>query len=146
MNNAVLRDVAVLIARIALGVVFIAHGWQKFSEWGMEGTAGSFEQMGVPVPTVSAWFSAIVEVVGGALLIVGLAVPVAGLLLLVNMFGALFIVHLESGIFAADGGYELVLVLGVTSLLLAAVGAGRFSLDQVVAPRLAQGAGALVKA
>ena len=43
-------------------------------------------------------------------------------------------------------GYELVLVLGVTSLLLAAVGAGRFSLDQLVAPRLAQGAGALVKA
>ena len=94
MNNAVLRDVAVLIARIALGVVFIAHGWQKFNEWGMDGTAGSFEQMGVPVPTVSAWFSAIVEVVGGALLIVGLAVPVAGLLLLVNMLGALFIVHL----------------------------------------------------
>ncbi len=145
MNNAVLKDVAVLIARVALGVIFIAHGWQKFNQWGMEGTAGSFDQMGVPVPTASAWFSAIVELVGGALLVVGLAVPVAGLLLLVNMLGALFIVHLDSGIFASEGGYELVLILGVTSLLLAAVGAGRFSLDQVVAPKLAQGAGALVK-
>nr|WP_269329524.1 DoxX family protein [Kineosporia babensis] len=141
-----LRDVAVLIARVALGVIFIAHGWQKFSEWGMSGTAGSFEQMGVPAPTVSAWFAAIVELVGGALLIVGLGVPVVGLLLLVNMLGAMFIVHLDSGIFAGEGGYELVLALGVGALLLAAVGAGRFSVDQVVSPKLAQGAGALVKA
>jgi putative oxidoreductase len=144
VNNTVLRDVAVLITRVTLGVVFVAHGWQKFSTNGMDATASGFDMMGVPAPTASAWFAGTVELVGGALLIVGLAVPVVGLLLLLDMLGALFTVHLDSGIFAADGGYELVLVLGISSLLLAVIGAGRYSLDQMVAPRLAQGAGALV--
>ncbi|MBT0769411.1 DoxX family protein [Kineosporia sp. J2-2] len=139
MNNAMLRDLAKLVTRLALGVIFIAHGWQKFNEWGMSGTASSFDQMGVPAPTLSAWFAAVVELVGGALLIAGLAVPIVGILLLLDMLGALFIVHLDAGLFASTGGYELVLALGAFSLLLAAVGAGRFSLDQVVLPRLTRG-------
>ncbi|GAB6898444.1 DoxX family protein [Kineosporia succinea] len=140
MNNALLRDLVVLVARIAVGVVFIAHGWQKFSTNGMEATASGFDMMGVPAPTVSAWFAAIVELAGGALLIAGLALPVAGVLLFVDMLGAFAIVHAGSGVFVDQGGYELVLTLGVVALLLAAVGAGRFSLDQVVSPRLAKGA------
>ncbi len=88
----------------------------------MDATASGFDMMGVPAPTASAWFAGIVELAGGALLIVGLAVPVVGLLLLLDMLGALFTVHLDSGIFAAEGGYELVLILGISSLLLAVIG------------------------
>lgn len=141
-----LRDIAVLITRVTVGVIFVAHGWQKLSTNGMDATATGFDMMGVPVPTVSAWFSALVELVGGGLLIIGLAVPVVGVLALLNMLGAFFIVHLENGVFVDAGGYELVAVLGVTSLLLAVIGAGRYSVDQVVAPKMAQGAGALVSA
>jgi putative oxidoreductase len=38
MRSPIARDVAVLAARVGLGMIFVAHGWQKFSTWGMEGT------------------------------------------------------------------------------------------------------------
>ncbi|WP_160050961.1 MULTISPECIES: DoxX family protein [unclassified Nocardiopsis] len=136
MNTTVLRDLALLVARVGLGVIFIAHGWQKFTEYGLDGTAASFEQMGVPLPAVSALFAAVVELVGGAALLLGLAVPVAGLLLALNMLGAFALVHVSSGVFVADNGFELVLALAAGALVLAAVGAGRLSLDQLIAPRL----------
>ena len=129
------RDLALLIARIGLGVVFIAHGWQKLVTNGVDGTAGFFASVGVPLPTVSAWFATLVELVGGGLLVLGLAVPVAGLLLAVDMIGAWLFVHRGSGVFVADGGWELVLALGVGSLVLAAVGAGRYSIDHLLASR-----------
>ena len=131
------RDIALLVARVALGVVFVAHGWQKLAEYGLAATAASFGQMGVPLPTVSAWFSAIVEVAGGAALVLGLAVPVAGVLLAVDMLGAFLMVHIGNGVFVTDNGFELVLALGAGAVVLAGLGGGRFSLDRVIAPRLA---------
>ncbi|MFT7836662.1 DoxX family protein [Saccharothrix sp. BKS2] len=112
-----IKDVAALIGRIGLGVVFIAHGWQKVVGSGMDGTAAGFAAMGVPLPTLSAWFTAIVELVGGALLILGVATPVVGALLAFAMLGALVIVHLPNGLLG-QGGYEYVLVLAAASLAI----------------------------
>ncbi|MDU0294458.1 DoxX family protein [Saccharothrix longispora] len=128
-----LKDVAALIGRIGVGVVFIAHGWQKVAEWGLDGTATAFAGMGVPLPTLSAWFAAIVELGGGALLLLGVATPVVGVLLAVDMLGALVIVHLPNGLLG-QGGYELVLVLGVAALALGFNG-GSLALDRVVKDR-----------
>ncbi|MCC8248748.1 DoxX family protein [Saccharothrix luteola] len=127
-----LKDVAALIGRIGVGVVFIAHGWQKVAEWGLDGTATAFAGMGVPLPTLSAWFATIVELVGGALLVLGVAMPVVGVLLAVNMLGALILVHLPNGLLG-QGGYELVLVLGVAAI---AVG---FNGGSLSVARLAKG-------
>ncbi|MEU7528938.1 DoxX family protein [Saccharothrix sp. NPDC042600] len=126
-------DVTALIGRIGVGVVFVAHGWQKFTEWGPSGTAQAFEGMGVPLPVVSAWFAALVELVGGALLIAGAALPVAGVLLFVDMLGALLIVHLPNGLLG-QGGYELVLALGVAALALGFNG-GALTVDRVLRRR-----------
>ncbi|QFZ23232.1 DoxX family protein [Saccharothrix syringae] len=110
-----IKDVAALVGRLGLGAVFIAHGWQKFTEWGMDGTASAFAGMGVPLPALSAWFTAIVELVGGALLVLGVATPVVGALLAFAMLGALFLVHLPNGLLG-QGGYELVLVLATAAV------------------------------
>jgi putative oxidoreductase len=126
----VLKDVTALIARIGVGVVFVAHGWQKISEWGLAGTAASFEKMGVPMPTLSAWFAALVEFGGGLALIAGVALPIVGALLAANMAGALFIVHLPNGL-TGEGGYELVLALGLAALALGFNG-GAYALDRVL--------------
>jgi putative oxidoreductase len=139
MNNTTLRDVVLLITRVAVGVVFVAHGWQKFTEWGLSGTGAAFDQMGVPLPTVSAWFAAIVELVGGVALIAGIAVPVVGLLLALDMIGAFLIVHISNGLFVSGNGYELVLALASTAVLFVVVGGGRYSVDRLIAPRLPQG-------
>ena len=129
------RDLALLLTRVAIGAVFLAHGYQKLVTNGIDGTAAFFDQVGVPAASAAAWAAALVEVVGGAALIVGLAVPVAGLLLLLDMIGALVFVHAGAGVFVDQGGYELVLVLGAAALLLAAIGAGRYSLDHLLTAR-----------
>ena len=127
-----LPDLAQLLARLGLGAVFFAHGWQKLVTNGVSGTAEFFASVGVPLPSVSAWIATVIELVGGGALVLGVLVSVAGVLLAANMLGAFVFVHAGNGVFVADGGYELVLALGVSSLLLAAVGAGRFSVDHLL--------------
>ncbi|MFI0348877.1 DoxX family protein [Actinomadura sp. 9N407] len=128
----VLPDVGLLVGRIALGIVFVAHGWQKFNDVGHAGQTKMFEAMGIPMPSVAALFATWVELLGGIALIIGLLTPVAGILLALNMAGALWFVHIDKGLFAAEGGYELVLVLGGSAFLLALVGSGRFGADGVL--------------
>ena len=126
---------ALLVARIALGVVFVAHGAQKLFTFGLAGTADAFAGMGVPAPQASALFAAVVELVGGAALVLGAGVPVAALLLVVDMLGALVLVHAPHGVFVENGGVELVAALGAGALVLAVTGAGRYSLDHLVGAR-----------
>ena len=125
----------VLVARVALGVVFIAHGAQKVFTWGIAGTGEGFAGMGVPAPQASALFAAVVELVGGAALLVGLATPVVGLLLALDMLGAFLLVHAGNGVFVTGNGFELVWAIAGVALALAAVGAGRFSVDHALLNR-----------
>ncbi|WP_210603154.1 DoxX family protein [Brevibacterium oceani] len=124
------RDIITAITRIALGVIFIAHGWQKFNEWTVAGTTDSFSQMGVPLPEIAAPFATFVELIGGALLILGALTPIVGALLAANVIGALVIVHLTPTPFVDQGGWELVAALAAGALLIAAMGPGRFSIDR----------------
>ncbi|SMX96029.1 MULTISPECIES: DoxX family protein [unclassified Brevibacterium] len=129
------RDIITVIARIALGVIFIAHGWQKFNEWTVAGTTQSFAQMGVPLPDIAAPFATFVELIGGALLILGALTPIVGILLAANLIGALVLVHLVPVPFVDQGGWELVAALAAGALLLAAMGPGRLSVDRFLLKR-----------
>lgn len=128
------KDIALLIARVAVGIIMLAHGIQKLGG-GIGGTAKGFTMMGVPAPTISALYATVVEVAGGALLIVGALVPLAGVLLFLDMAGAFLFVHMSHGIFAEKGGFELVLALGVACLLFAATGSGKYGVDALFAGR-----------
>jgi putative oxidoreductase len=129
------RDLALLVARLGLGVILVAHGWQKLSDQGLAQTAAGFGQMGVPLPTVSAYYATFVELVGGVALILGLALPLVGLLVALDMAGALLLVHLPNGLFVSEGGYELVLAIGAGALALAAAGSGRLGIDHYLLRR-----------
>jgi putative oxidoreductase len=129
------RDAALLVARLVLGVVLVAHGWQKVFTNGLGATVEGFAGMGVPLAPVSAAFAGLVELVGGVLLVAGAATALVGVLVVLDMIGAALLVHVANGVFASDGGWELVGVIGATALVLAAVGAGRFSVDHVLATR-----------
>ncbi|WP_067462347.1 DoxX family protein [Actinomadura macra] len=127
-----LPDAGLLIGRLALGVVFIAHGWQKLNDVGHAGVTAMFDGLGIPMPGVAATFSTWVELIGGIALIAGVLLPVAGLLLVADMAGAFWYVHMDKGLFVDKGGYELVLALGALALLLALAGGGRFSVDALL--------------
>lgn len=127
-------DIAVLIGRVLLGVILLAHGLQKLGN-GIGATATGFEKMGVPLPTVSALYATVVEVVGGALLIFGAGTVIVSLLVVLDMIGAAVFVHIANGIFVSKGGWELVGVIAATALVLAGTGAGRYSVDQVLLAR-----------
>jgi putative oxidoreductase len=132
MNQPTLTTTARTILRIVTGFLFAAHGWQKFNEFTIAGTQAAFAQMGVPAANLVAPVVATLELVGGVALILGVLTRVFAALLAVNMLGALFLVHATAGIFAATGGYELVLILAAAALAVALVGAGKVSVDKAV--------------
>lgn len=135
MNNASLSTIGLTALRIATGFIFAAHGWQKYSQFTIAGTQGAFAEMGVPMATVVAPVIATLELFGGIALILGLlSRPIAALLAL-TMLGALVLVHAPAGVFVADNGYELVLILGAAALSIALIGPGRISVDHALFTR-----------
>ncbi|MGP4018941.1 DoxX family protein [Saccharopolyspora sp. 5N708] len=126
----VVRDFFAFIGRLGIGVILFAHGWQKIVDFGVAGVAQGFTSLGIPLPHVAAWYAALVELVGGAMLIVGLLLPLVGVLVAVEMAGALFLVHLPFGLFAPTG-FELVLAIGVAALALGFNG-GNWSIDHAL--------------
>ncbi|WP_219471349.1 DoxX family protein [Nonomuraea rhizosphaerae] len=126
----VVFDLAVLISRVTIGVIFVTHGVSKWQQ-GLPSTAAGLETSGVPLPWLSAIYTTLTESVGGALLIVGLLTRLSSLSLLIGMLGAIVYVHGAAGVMIPNG-WELVGSLAVTALLLLVVGAGRISLDSVL--------------
>jgi putative oxidoreductase len=125
-----LLDGGLLALRNVLGLVFFVHGVDKLRD--PESARLLFESLSIPAPSVTAPFVSIVEAAGGAMLALGLLTPLAGVALAIDMAVALYTAHRHNGFFVEQGGYELVLVLGVASLALAATGPGRVSLDAVL--------------
>ncbi|MFB8891965.1 DoxX family protein [Microbacterium plantarum] len=122
-------SVGLLVLRVALGGVFIAHGAQKIFEDSLPATAEAFAGMGVPLAPVLGPAVAVLELAGGILLVLGLLTRPIALLLAATMVVALVLVHLPAGFWAADGGYEYVAVLAAGGVALALTGAGRLSAD-----------------
>lgn len=120
-------DLTLLLVRLVLGLTFLMHGLDKLDD--LNGTEQFFDSLGIPAPAVMAPFVALLEVVGGIALIVGLLAPLFALALAGDMLVAALTQHVDKGFFVQDGGYELVLVLGIASLGILLAGAGRFSLD-----------------
>jgi putative oxidoreductase len=127
-------NIGLVILRLVLGAIFIAHGGQKLFVYGFEGVAGGFAQMGVPMASVVGPFIGFVELFGGIALIVGLLTRLAALGLFSTMIGAMVLVHLPAGFFAPNG-IEFPLSLAGAALMLTLTGAGAYSIDSVIARR-----------
>lgn len=134
---AIVRDIGLLLARVLLGAVLIVHGGQKLFVNGVDGTGAFFESVGVPAAQAAAAFAGAVELVGGILLVLGLLTQAVAVLVVVVMVGAYAYVHKAAGIYAADGGWELVAVIGLAVAVFGLVGTGRYSLDALIAGRRA---------
>ena len=101
-------DVALVLARLILATIMFAHGYQKLFIDGLGRTTRGFESMSIPVAIVSAAYVTVVELVGSVLVLAGALITVVAACYLIVMVGAAVFVHIPNGIFAADGGWELV--------------------------------------
>ena len=135
------NDRATAILRIALGVIFFAHGAQKMLGWfggyGFTATMGFFTH-GMHIPALFAFLAIAAEFFGGLGLILGFLTRIAGLGIFTNMVVAVAMVHRHVGFFmnwtgAQKGeGYEFhLLVLAITVFLMIR-GAGATSIDRVL--------------
>jgi putative oxidoreductase len=133
MSTRVTRsDLALLAARLVVGTVLLAHGLPKLRA-GVGATAEGFAGMGVPLPEVSAVVVMAIEFGGGLCLLLGLATRIAGVAVAAAMAGAFWFAHRGLEPLASEGGWELVALIGVLGLVLAATGAGALSGDRFVA-------------
>lgn len=128
-------SLGLLLARVALGVTFAAHGWQKIVTWGVPATQEAFVGMGAPVPDLTGPLVGWIEIVAGVALVLGAATRVAAVLLAATAVGAIVLVHAGAGFFVSDGGWEFVFVLAAVAAALALTGAGRLSVDALVVDR-----------
>lgn len=136
-NPTAQREAGIGLLRISLGLMFLAHGLVlKVFTFTLAGTAAFFVSLGLPAWT--AYATAGAEIVGGALLILGLFTRPVALLLIPILLGAL-VVHSGNGwVFSApNGGWEYPLYLAVLSLAQALLGSGAFALRFNALPRAA---------
>ena len=118
---------AAFVLRLALGIMFIAHGLTKVFVFSPAGTAGFFESVGFPgflaYPVIAF------EVIGGVLLVLGVYTRWIAALAVVQLFMAAT-VHFGNGwsFTNANGGWEYPIYLSATALVVALLGDGRFAM------------------
>ena len=128
MDTAKTLHYGLLLIRVALGIVMVAHGAQKLFTFGHAGIAQGFGQMGMPLPQVAAAVIIAVEFLGGLMMLAGLLTRYVGAAFGFAMIVASVMVHLPNGFFLPTG-YEFTLMLAAAAFGLALTGPGKYSVD-----------------
>ncbi|MEZ5990225.1 MAG: DoxX family protein [Planctomycetota bacterium] len=136
------QDLARLLIRLMLGIVFVFHGAQKlfgaFDGPGLSNFSGWLTGMGVPMPGVSAFLAACAEFFGGLCLILGWFFPLVIVPMAFTMAVAVFAAHWANGFWNADPtkpGYEFPLTLGVMLVALGMLGPGSIRAPLPIKPK-----------
>ena len=126
-----------LVLRIPIGIILAAHGSQKLFSWfggyGLEGTGGWMESIGLTPGYLMALLAGSAEFFGGIALILGLLTRPAAAISAFTMLIAIFSVHINNGLFVSNNGYEFALSLLAGTLALTFQGAGYLSIDNKLA-------------
>ncbi|MBB6020920.1 putative oxidoreductase [Paenibacillus sp. JGP012] len=129
-------DLGLLLIRLVIGLSFMAHGAQKLFGWfggyGIKGTGGWFESIGMKPGTLLALLAGLAEFGGGLLLALGLLTPVGGILIALTMVIAIVKVHGANGYWSTQNGFEYNLAILVLGVALALTGGGQYALDALI--------------
>lgn len=133
-RDALTRDLGLLALRLTAGLLIAGHGAQKlFGWWGgpdFDFIVNGFAQAGYTPATFFAFLAGGAELLGGLFLALGFLTPLGSAAVIGVMFNAVVAVHWHSGVWVANGGYELPLLIGGAALALGLTGPGRLSLDR----------------
>jgi putative oxidoreductase len=132
VNDVDALNLALLVARVWVGVVMLAHGWRHLhSVRSGPGMANWFESLGLRNGPLQAWTVTLTELAAGAALVVGFLTPLSYGGAASIAFVALVTNHWKNGffIFNKGEGWEYVGTLGVLSVALGALGPGEWSFD-----------------
>ncbi|MFJ8266020.1 DoxX family protein [Peribacillus asahii] len=126
-------SIGLLIIRLVVGVLFIGHGAQKlfgsFGGYGLKGTGGWFESIGMKPGVTMALFAGLAELIGGILFVLGFLTPLAGVIIAGTMVMAIVKVHGPNGLWATSNGYEYNLTLLAVAIGIALIGPGQYAVD-----------------
>src|SRR3954471_3214399 len=102
------KHVLVLLARLTVAFIMLAHVWDTFGVKGFGTATDQFDNFGIPLAIVATAFTLVVELIGSLLLAVGIFVPWASGAMASVMLGAVYFVHAPHGVFVKNNGWELV--------------------------------------
>lgn len=126
-----------VILRVVVGTVMGVHGWQKLTEMGPAAFgSGMVADLGVPAPVLVGWLITLVELIGGALLVLGLLTRISAAAVTVVLVGATILVKPDLGLIAPMGAMlpgaelDLALIAGAIGVLL--LGPGKPSVDHAI--------------
>jgi putative oxidoreductase len=129
-------DIAMLVLRVGVGSIFVAHGLQKAFGWwegpGWEGWKGAMTYLGIRPPLFWASISLVAELGGGLALIAGVLVPLAGAGLVAQTIVLFKKVHWPNGFWSTKGGIEFPVAFGVGAFAVQVLGPGAWSLDALL--------------
>jgi putative oxidoreductase len=125
-----LQPLAVLVMRLTLGAIMVAHGYHKVLN--LHQTAHFMAGLGIP--TGLAYVSSFTEFLGGLLVLSGLFTRIAAFAIVIDLVVAIWKVHWHNGLMGSSNGpgYEFPLAVATLALALIFFGAGPISLDQVL--------------
>ena len=128
------------LVRGVVGPLFIGHGTQKLFGWfggyGLDGTGGYFESLGLTPGRKHATAAGVAETLGGALVTLGALTPLGATLISGTMVTAIRKAHVNNGPWVTNGGYEYNLVIIAAMAALAENGPGAVSVDEALFPNL----------
>lgn len=126
-----MAGVAPLVLRVATGLIFLMHGWQKL--WmGIAGVSGFLGSLGFPAPEVMAVLLIAAELGGGILLILGVLTHWVSKILAFVALIAFLTVHVSQGFFIAEGGYEFIILIFAACISLTITGPGKWALGRAL--------------
>lgn len=127
-----MSDLGLFLIRLIFGLTFAAHGTQKLFGWfggyGLAGTGGWMESMGMKPGRFWAFVAGAGELLGGLLLALGVWLPVGAFLMTASMVVAIAKVHGAKGYWLTDGGYEYNLAIIAVAIGIALTGPGSYNL------------------
>lgn len=135
LNSA--QPYALGLFRIVIGLLFACHGAQK-----LFGILGGADGQGATVSagTWPTWYAAVIELVGGTLVLLGLGTRVAAFIASGAMAYAYFKVHQPQAMWPVENGGEAAALYSWAMFLLIFTGSGALGLDQLFGKRQAASA------